>query len=248
MPIPTSDAGRGVTPPLANNFTNWGTGAAGNFTTWGTTPKPATPAPKPKPKPSTGAVSRRITANTTSNSKSTAPKSTAPKSTTPTVSKPKPTTPAPVAKPAAPATPATPALPSFDEWAMKDAEYQQALASYNLQLANAQNNRDTDIAAANQDQTNQLSDWQTQFDRGQQGLLDDFAARGLGNSGLFVQARDQYVSDAEAQKQALMDAILRRIQGADTSLTGEKTKAQDYLQQQKLLAAQRGAGQFSGTV
>lgn len=152
-------------------------------------------------------------------------------------------------KPPKPATPAKPAqLPTFDEWAMKDSAYQQALADYNLRLSNAQNKHDTLISAANQDQTNQIGDWQTQFERGQQGLLDDFAARGLGNSGLYADAQQKYVSDSEAQKQAIMDAILRRIQGADSELAGNKTAEEQALQQAKLAAAQRGAGKYSGTV
>lgn len=150
------------------------------------------------------------------------------------------------AKPAAPAKPV--ALPTFDQWAMKDSAYQQALAEYNLQISNQQNEHDTNISAARQDETNQTGDWQTQFERGQQGLLDDFAARGLGNSGLYADASQKYVSDQEAQKQSIMDAILRRIQGADSQLTGDKTASDNWLQEQKLAAAQRGAGKFSGTV
>jgi len=160
--------------------------------------------------------------------------------------------PAPTHSASAPTHPAaaTPPqkLPTFDQWAMKDSAYQQAISAYNLALSNAQTAHDANIAAANQDQTNQINDWQTQYDRGSQSMLDDFASRGLGNSGLYADARAKYTSDAEAQKQSLLDAIMRRIQGEDTSLTGTQTDIQAQIQAAKQAAAARGAGQYSGTV
>lgn len=147
-----------------------------------------------------------------------------------------------------PAAPVAPPKPSFDQWLAKDSDYQSAFAAYNLQLEQAKTARDANVQAAQMDQTNQVNDWQTQFDRGSQQLLDDFASRGLGNSGLFADAKAKYTSDSEATKQALMDAILRRIQGEDSSLTGTTTNIQQQIQEAKNLAAKRGAGQFSGTV
>lgn len=153
-------------------------------------------------------------------------------------------TPTPAPKPAPPPPP----KPSFDQWLMKDSDYQSALAAYNLQLEQAKTAHDTNIQAANMDQTNQVNDWQTQFERGSEQLLNDFASRGLGNSGLFADAKAKYVSDSEATKQSLIDAIMRRIQGEDASLTGTQTNIQQQIQEAKNLAAKRGAGQFSGTV
>lgn len=201
----------------------------------------AASTPKKKKAPSAGAVSRRINNNGGGGGYS-----------SPT---PKPAPSAPISggikqgkPPAKPATPAKPKLPTFDQWAMKDSAYQQALADYNLAVSQYQTTHDNNVSMAEQDRSNQLNDWQTQYDRGLQGLLDDFAARGLGNSGLYADAQTKYTSDAEAQKQALMDAILRRITGEDQALTDNNTAAQQALQQAKQLAAQRGAGQFSGTV
>lgn len=156
-------------------------------------------------------------------------------------------TPAAAPKPAAPVAPPKP-KPTFDQWLSKDSDYQSAFAAYNLQLEQAKTAHDANVQGAQMDQTNQVNDWQTQFDRGSQQLLDDFASRGLGNSGLFADAKAKYTSDSEATKQALMDAILRRIQGEDSSLTGTTTNIQQQIQEAKNLAAKRGAGQFSGTV
>lgn len=194
------------------------------------------PQPRPSsggstPKPTSGSISRRASGS------SSVPGGGAPGGAGRTA------TPVAIPKPAP-----TPALPRFDQWAMKDAAYQQALSEYNLNIANSQTAHDQSVSQAGQDQTAQLGDWQTQYDRGNESLLNDFAARGLGNSGLFADAQQKYTSDAEAQKQSVIDAIMRRISGADQQTTDTKTTLEQQLAQAKQLAAQRGAGQYSGTV
>jgi len=218
-----------------------GTGATNSASGHSTGNKTPRTAPKPKPPvaanpyPSYSAPAQQTAINNRINSGGSKPSGNVGGPTSPA--------PAPAPKPA----PAPP-KPSFDQWLMKDSDYQAAISAYNLQLEQARTAHDNNIQAANMDQTNQLSDWQTQYDRGSEQLLNDFASRGLGNSGLFADAKAKYTTDSEATKQALIDAIMRRIQGEDANLTGTQTNIQQQIQAAKNEAAKRGAGQFTGTV
>lgn len=143
-------------------------------------------------------------------------------------------------------TPAAPAKPSFSDWLAKDSIYQDALSAYNRDLANLQSEYDYNVSAANTDKTNQLGDWQTQYDRDLESMLENFAARGMANSGAFADERSRYISDQEAIKQSLIDAISRRLDALGTDLQSGKNQLMDTLTLAKRAAAERGAGQYSG--
>lgn len=99
--------------------------------------------------------------------------------------------------------PAPPAPPSVDEWLAGDTAYlsttdalQKALADYqarmNQQKGQYQTEFDTNLGNLNTSREAAIAD-----------LTDDFAARGLMNSGLFANSRAELMSDYDARQAAL---------------------------------------------
>lgn len=132
-------------------------------------------------------------------------------------------TPAPARPPVAPPPkekpgPTSPAL-SQSQYLAKDPTYLSALANIQKQIATGNADYTTQIDQANQDQTAQLSDFDTQRKTALQNMLNDFSARGLDTSSLYSDAQQQYNSQADAQRQSIMDSIARRIQAAQGGMT-----------------------------
>ncbi len=142
-----------------------------------------------------------------------------------------------------PAVPAGGSQLDFESWLAKDSTYQDALNSYNRSMAEATSTKDYLTNVANTDQANQLADWDVQYNRGLDSLLEDFAARGMANSGAYAQERSNYMSDQESARQALMDAIARRIEEVNTGYESTQTGLNDTLALARREAADRGRDQ-----
>lgn len=102
--------------------------------------------------------------------------------------------------------PAAPAVPTIDQWLAKDAVYNQqknafnkALADYLAQYNNQQNQYTTDF---NANLGNIGKDQELQ----RKALEDDYASRGLMNSGLFADALNQFNTGYDERRTAMETA------------------------------------------
>ena len=146
----------------------------------------------------------------------------------------------PVIPPVMPAKKPTP----FDY--TKDARYLQDVQGYDAILKAAQSNDNTLISQANQDQTNQLSDYSRAMKTAQDALANDYAARGLANSSLYSDAVAQQGSEQQAQQDSLIEAIRRRIEGYTNQSTDQKNTYDLSVQQAKSRATDRNASAHGG--
>lgn len=141
--------------------------------------------------------------------------------------------------------PATPAIPSLSAYLGTDAEYQNYLSGSKRTLADylsdlgrrkgeATTNYNTTLQSMEQDRTMQLED-----------LRDEFASRGLINSGLFAEEQGNFQKKYAEQLQTLdqqQAALLADLLQQETNFKREQELALKAAQQE---AAQRRAAKYN---
>lgn len=136
----------------------------------------------------------------------------------------------------------------FNQWLAKDPQYQHTQAGLVRNQAFAQAQETHDIADANTDLATQKGDWQVQKDRGQTQLTDDYAARGLGQSGIYADQNSKWNGDQQTQLDSLTQAVNRRIAAARTGYESTHSGIKDAMQAAKDAAAARRSASLTGVV
>lgn len=186
---------------------------------------PASPKPVSKPK-STSAPKRTTSSSSSSGASSYQPPSYSTRTSAPTTSsvprtvqRPTPTVKAPVAPPPKEKPGPTTSALNQNAYLQKDPTYLAALANIQKQVTMGTADYNTQIDQANQDQTAQMNDFDTQRKTALANMLNDFSARGLDTSSLYSDAQQQYNQQADAQRNSIADAIARRIQASKAGIT-----------------------------
>lgn len=111
------------------------------------------------------------------------------------------------------------------KWLAGDPTYLQMIADINKGLSDYNSQQTMNINNYQQDQTKQVGDFENQRKQALDSMLNDYSARGLDTSSLYSDAQQQYNTQADAQKQSILDAIARQIQGAQTGMTQQSAQA-----------------------
>ena len=150
------------------------------------------------------------------------------------------------AQPSAPApqTPTPPQPPSIDQWLAGDSMYQSQLANYQK----ARNDYDTQYNRQIQDkereygQTTRQMGTQAEVDRGQQ--MNDFAGRGVLNSGVYAKALSDYNTDYNTRLQNLLQGKTDTVNNLSDARTNYLRTLQAEEDTAKQDAIRRRAQQF----
>lgn len=95
----------------------------------------------------------------------------------------------------APSAPAAPKVPTLDEWLAGDSTYQQQLANYNRSKADYESQWNAQNANTSRDYEISNRALQQQGVKDRENQLNDYAGRGVVNSGVFGTALSDYNTD-----------------------------------------------------
>lgn len=128
--------------------------------------------------------------------------------------------------PMAPATPAAPVMPSLDQYLAGDATYKSQLDAQKKAIADYLAQMNGQTSQYNNQYTRDTSDLSTAEQQALRDQSDDYASRGLTNSGLFVKARSDLTSDYDKRESTLSTAranFLANLQSALTNFKGDQS-------------------------
>lgn len=135
-------------------------------------------------------------------------------------------------------------IPGIDKYLAGDTTYQGQVSSYQKQLQDFINQNNSQQGVVGQDFATALSKLQDQRGLDLQNLQNDFAARGLINSGLYTDALGQYDTQYQGQVNDLGTGKQRSLDQLLQDLAGYKTENSTSLAAAKQDAIRRRAAQY----